>query len=49
MIAALAADGQTEISHVEHLDRGYESLESKLTLLGARVVREGAAEAREVG
>lgn len=49
VIAALAADGETEIARVENLDRGYEGLESKLTLLGARVVRNGSAETREVG
>ncbi len=49
VIAALAADGDTAISRVENLDRGYEGLEGKLTLLGARVMREGTAEALEVG
>ncbi len=49
VIAALAADGDTAISHVENLDRGYEGLEGKLALLGARVMREGTAEALEVG
>jgi len=49
MIAALSADGDTEISKVENLDRGYEDLERKLTLLGARVARNGRLEAREVG
>lgn len=49
VIAALAAEGETEIAHIENLDRGYESLESKLSLLGARVARDGTAEAREVG
>jgi UDP-N-acetylglucosamine 1-carboxyvinyltransferase len=49
VIAALAAEGETEIAHIENLDRGYESLENKLSLLGGRVVRDGAAESREVG
>jgi UDP-N-acetylglucosamine 1-carboxyvinyltransferase len=49
VIAALAADGDTEITHVENLDRGYEGLEHKLALLGARVAREGAVGALEVG
>ncbi len=48
VIAALAAEGETEISRVENLDRGYEALEHKLTALGARVVR-AAAQAREAG
>ena len=47
VIAALAADGTTEISHVYHLDRGYEALEAKLTALGAEVRREQAGTAAE--
>jgi len=47
VIAALAADGTTEISHVYHLDRGYEALEAKLTALGAVVRREHAGTAAE--
>jgi UDP-N-acetylglucosamine 1-carboxyvinyltransferase len=39
VIAALAAEGTTEISNVYHLDRGYEELETKLTALGAQVRR----------
>lgn len=49
VIAALSAEGETQISRVENLDRGYEGLESKLTLLGARVVRNGLARARDAG
>ena len=48
VVAALAAEGVTEISHLENIDRGYEDIEGKLTRLGARVVRDGAARAREV-
>ena len=40
VIAGLAADGVTEISDVHFIDRGYESLEDKLTGLGAEVRRE---------
>jgi UDP-N-acetylglucosamine 1-carboxyvinyltransferase len=43
VIAALCADGVTEIADVYHLDRGYESLEEKLSGLGAEVRREGGA------
>jgi UDP-N-acetylglucosamine 1-carboxyvinyltransferase len=43
VIAALCADGVTEIADVHHLDRGYEDLEAKLTALGAEVRREGDA------
>lgn len=40
VVAALAAEGTTEISRVYHLDRGYENLEGKLTKLGAVIRRE---------
>ncbi|HZP90167.1 MAG TPA: UDP-N-acetylglucosamine 1-carboxyvinyltransferase [Actinomycetota bacterium] len=40
VIAALAADGVTEIEDMYHVDRGYQDLEAKLTALGARVRRE---------
>jgi UDP-N-acetylglucosamine 1-carboxyvinyltransferase len=43
VVAALAADGCTEISHVYHLDRGYEGLEAKLAALGADVRRESGS------
>src|SRR5947207_6944959 len=36
-IAALVADGGTEIADVYHVDRGYEDFELKLTALGAEV------------
>jgi UDP-N-acetylglucosamine 1-carboxyvinyltransferase len=41
VIAALCADGETEISDVHHIDRGYEDLEGKLQALGAEVRRDG--------
>jgi len=37
--AALCADGQSRIRNVEQVDRGYECVEEKLRLLGARVER----------
>jgi UDP-N-acetylglucosamine 1-carboxyvinyltransferase len=40
VIAALAADGTTEISDLYHVDRGYENLDGKLASLGAEVRRE---------
>ncbi len=40
VLAGLAASGRTEISRVYHLDRGYEKLDSKLEILGARIWRE---------
>ena len=39
VLAGLAAQGQTEILRLYHLDRGYERLEEKLGALGARVKR----------
>lgn len=39
ILAALVAEGKTEILRVYHLDRGYENLENKLTNLGAIVKR----------
>jgi UDP-N-acetylglucosamine 1-carboxyvinyltransferase len=39
VLAALAAEGVTEISRIYHLDRGYESLEKKLAAVGARISR----------
>jgi UDP-N-acetylglucosamine 1-carboxyvinyltransferase len=39
-IAALTADGVTEITDIQHVDRGYEDFEAKLTALGADVRRE---------
>ena len=41
VVAALVAEGQTTIDRIYHLDRGYESLEKKLTALGATVERIG--------
>ncbi|NPV52356.1 MAG: UDP-N-acetylglucosamine 1-carboxyvinyltransferase [Firmicutes bacterium] len=39
VIAALAALGETELNGVEHIDRGYDHIERKLALLGAKVMR----------
>ncbi len=39
VLAGLAAKGQTEISRVYHLDRGYEHIEKKLSELGADIER----------
>ncbi|MGH7323045.1 MAG: UDP-N-acetylglucosamine 1-carboxyvinyltransferase [Candidatus Rokuibacteriota bacterium] len=39
VLAGLAARGQTQVSRVYHLDRGYERLETKLAGLGARIER----------
>jgi UDP-N-acetylglucosamine 1-carboxyvinyltransferase len=39
VIAGLVARGETAIDRVYHLDRGYESIEEKLSRLGARIRR----------
>jgi UDP-N-acetylglucosamine 1-carboxyvinyltransferase len=42
VLAALAAEGVTEIHRIYHLDRGYETIEQKLAAIGARVWRESS-------
>ena len=39
VLAALAAEGETTISRVYHLDRGYQSMERVLASLGAKIER----------
>jgi UDP-N-acetylglucosamine 1-carboxyvinyltransferase len=39
VIAALVAEGETRISRIYHLDRGYEALDQKLARLGAQIQR----------
>ncbi|HOL66319.1 MAG TPA: UDP-N-acetylglucosamine 1-carboxyvinyltransferase, partial [bacterium] len=39
VIAGLAAEGETEVSRIYHLDRGYERFEEKLSTLQARIRR----------
>jgi UDP-N-acetylglucosamine 1-carboxyvinyltransferase len=39
VLAALVAEGETHISRIYHLDRGYEALDQKLAQLGASVRR----------
>lgn len=39
VIAALVAEGDTVIDRIYHIDRGYECIEEKLQLLGARIKR----------
>ena len=43
VIAGLAAEGETEIHRVYHLDRGFEALEAKLARCGAEIERLRAA------
>jgi UDP-N-acetylglucosamine 1-carboxyvinyltransferase len=40
VIAGLAAEGTTVVNRVYHIDRGYERIEERLNLLGAKVHRE---------
>ena len=43
ILAGLVAEGgQTEVSRIYHLDRGYEALEEKFQSLGAQIWREKA-------
>jgi UDP-N-acetylglucosamine 1-carboxyvinyltransferase len=39
VLAGLAAEGETTVSRVYHLDRGYERLEEKLSAVGADIER----------
>lgn len=39
VLAALCAEGTTEISNIKYIDRGYDKLEHKLTALGADIRR----------
>lgn len=39
IIASLGAQGETEIFGIQHIDRGYEGMERKLSALGAKVTR----------
>jgi UDP-N-acetylglucosamine 1-carboxyvinyltransferase len=41
VLAGLAANGETEILRVYHIDRGYEAIEKRLSALGADVQRVG--------
>ena len=40
VIAALIAEGRSDISRVYHIDRGYENIEEKFRMLGADIHRE---------
>ena len=39
IIAGLVASGETEVLRIYHIDRGYENIEEKLALLGAKIRR----------
>jgi UDP-N-acetylglucosamine 1-carboxyvinyltransferase len=41
VLAGLAAEGETQVLRIYHLDRGYERLEEKLSAVGADIERDG--------
>jgi len=49
VLAGLAAEGQTTVNRVYHLDRGYEKMEERLKLLGADIARVSERETASVG
>jgi UDP-N-acetylglucosamine 1-carboxyvinyltransferase len=40
VLAAMAAEGNTTVNRVYHIDRGYEKIEEKLNVVGAHILRE---------
>ena len=44
VLTALAAEGESTIDRIYHLDRGYDAIEKKLSALGANICRIRAAE-----
>jgi UDP-N-acetylglucosamine 1-carboxyvinyltransferase len=44
IIAGLIAEGTTEVHDIQHVDRGYEDFEGRLSALGARIRRVPASE-----
>jgi UDP-N-acetylglucosamine 1-carboxyvinyltransferase len=43
ILAGLAAEGETVVARIYHVDRGYERIEEKLSLLGADIKRKAVA------
>ena len=39
LIAALSAQGQSEISNIDQIDRGYQNIDTRLRAIGADIVR----------
>jgi UDP-N-acetylglucosamine 1-carboxyvinyltransferase len=39
VVAGLIAEGKTEVTGLKHIDRGYEDLAGRLSLLGADITR----------
>jgi UDP-N-acetylglucosamine 1-carboxyvinyltransferase len=48
IVAGLAAEGRTEVLRVYHIDRGYERIEQKLALLGAKIQRVDTTKTEEL-
>ena len=44
ILAGLVAEGTTEVLRVDHIDRGYETIEVKLRILGADIDRSSGEE-----
>lgn len=42
VLAGLAAEGRTEVTNVQYIDRGYENFVGKLRALGGQIVRQGS-------
>lgn len=42
LIASLVAEGESIIEHIEHIDRGYETIEKRLSAIGASIERTSA-------
>ena len=47
--AALAADGVSEVTGLEYIDRGYQDFEGKLARLGAGIARDGSRPMQSAG
>ena len=47
MGAALAAEGESVIFNIEHIDRGYENFEENIKMLGGKIKRENEEESAE--
>jgi len=39
LIAAMSADGTSQIANIQQIDRGYENIEGRLNRLGAKIQR----------
>lgn len=44
ILAGLVAEGQTEVERIYHVDRGYERIEEKLSMIGAEIKRSSTSD-----